>query len=30
MMLWGAYLLYKDYPELAVPAIMIFGGAVTI
>ncbi len=27
LMLWGAYLLYKDYPALAVPAIIIFGGA---
>ena len=27
LMLWGAYLLYKDHPALAVPAIIIFGGA---
>ena len=30
LMLWGAYLLYKDYPALAIPAITFFGGAALV
>jgi len=30
LILWGAYLLYKDHPALAVLAIIIFGGAALV
>lgn len=30
LLLWGGYLLHKGYPALAVPALLLFGGAVIL